>query len=248
MLQYNNNKNEEFFMYDYIEHLKKFRFEWIQNDLGLKYRIKIDNSDSKKIKKQLTLSRSTRKKICLHESRIWNMKMTWKNNESALDKSRLSFLVGYLYDEKMLKSLIGITTPSFDFTSLTPEITTSVLQRVTLKTHSGRPANESNTDIFYLTKKNLSFTVLVLINIIILRVTERIQRLLLPKFYHDRKDTNFLKGLKYFGEKPEIDEKYFYEAPLLGRKLYEYRVDPNDNKRASFNPKELDWPFPEQKL
>ena len=138
MLQYNNNKNEEFFMYDYIEHLKKFRFEWIQNDLGLKYRIKIDNSDSKKIKKQLTLSRSTRKKICLHESRIWNMKMTWKNNESALDKSRLSFLVGYLYDKKMLKLLIGIN---------------NVLQSVTLKTHRGRPTNESNTDIFYSTKK-----------------------------------------------------------------------------------------------
>ena len=153
MLQYNNNKNEEFFMYDYIEHLKKFRFEWIQNDLGLKYRIKIDNSDSKKIKKQFTLSRSTRKKNCLHESRIWNMKMTWKNNESALDKSRLSFLVGYLYDEKMLKSLIGITTLSNDFTSSTQEIKTSVLQRVTLKTHRGRPANESNTDIFYSTKK-----------------------------------------------------------------------------------------------
>ena len=78
MLQYNNNKNEDFFIYDYIEHLKKFAFEWIQNDLGLKYRIKIDNSDSKKIKKQLTLSRSMRKKICLHESRIWNMKMIWK--------------------------------------------------------------------------------------------------------------------------------------------------------------------------
>ena len=79
--------------------------------------------------------------------------MTWKKNESALDKSRLSLLVGYLYDEKMLKSLIGITTLSNDFTSLTQEIKTSVLQRVTLKTHRGRPANESNTDIFYSTKK-----------------------------------------------------------------------------------------------
>ena len=47
-------------MYDYIEYLKKFGFEWIQNDLGLKYRIKINNSDSKKKKtkkNQLTLSR-----------------------------------------------------------------------------------------------------------------------------------------------------------------------------------------------
>ena len=61
-----------------------------------------------------------------------------KKNESALDKSRLSFLVGYLYDKKMLKLLIGIN---------------NVLQSVTLKTHRGRPANESNTDIFYSTKK-----------------------------------------------------------------------------------------------
>ena len=39
-------------MYDYIEYLKKFGFEWIQNDLGLKYRIKINNSDSKKKNKK----------------------------------------------------------------------------------------------------------------------------------------------------------------------------------------------------
>ena len=78
-----------------------------------------------------------------------------EKNESAVDKSRLSFLAGYLYGEKMLKSLIGITPPSYDFTSLTPEIKTSVLQRVTLKTHRGKPANESNTDIFYSTKKLL---------------------------------------------------------------------------------------------
>ena len=50
------------------------------------------------------------------------MKMIWKKNESGIDKSRLSYLVGHLYDENMLKSLIGITTSSYDFTSLTPEI------------------------------------------------------------------------------------------------------------------------------
>ena len=40
-------------MYDYIQHLKKFEFEWIQNNLVLKYRIKINNSDSKKTKNSL---------------------------------------------------------------------------------------------------------------------------------------------------------------------------------------------------
>ena len=49
-------------MYDYTGHLKQFGFDWIQNNLGLRYGIRINNSNSKKIKKQLTLSRSTREK------------------------------------------------------------------------------------------------------------------------------------------------------------------------------------------
>ena len=62
--QYNTTttKNEELFMCDYTGHLKQFGFDWIQNNLGLRYGIRINNSNSKKIKKQLTLSRSTREK------------------------------------------------------------------------------------------------------------------------------------------------------------------------------------------
>ena len=38
-------KNETFLVYDYIGHCEKFGLEWIQNDLGLRYAVKIDNSD-----------------------------------------------------------------------------------------------------------------------------------------------------------------------------------------------------------
>ena len=72
------------------------------------------------------------------------------------------------------------------------------------------------------------------------------QRLLVPKFYHSRKDSNFLQGLIYIGEKKEIDEKYFYETPLLGRKLSEYRVGKNNARPKSFHPRELDWSFPDK--
>ena len=81
---------------------------------------------------------------------------------------------------------------------------------------------------------------------VVLRYTDRIQRVFVPKFYHDKKDTNFLKGLLYIGEKKEIDEKYFYEGPLLGRKLYEYRIDGDKNKTINIHPRDLDWPFPEK--
>ena len=40
-------KNEDFLIYDFIGHLEKFGFEWIQTELGLKYEVKIDSSDDK---------------------------------------------------------------------------------------------------------------------------------------------------------------------------------------------------------
>ena len=59
---YSTKKNENFLVYNYIGHFKKFIFKWKQDALGLEYSVKIDSSDSKKIQKKLTLSSSTRKK------------------------------------------------------------------------------------------------------------------------------------------------------------------------------------------
>lgn len=80
-----------------------------------------------------------------------------------------------------------------------------------------------------------------------MRFTDRTQRLFVPKFYHDRRDKNFLKGLIYVGEKAEIDEKYFQEAKeeILGRKLYEYQINRNNKRPTTINPKDIDRPFPE---
>ena len=73
-----SKKNEDFLMYDYVGHLKKFGFEWNHNALGFKFEIKIDNSDSKKIIKKI-LSRNTRKNISTDQSRIWNMVENYQN-------------------------------------------------------------------------------------------------------------------------------------------------------------------------
>ena len=65
--------------------------------------------------------------------------------------------------------------------------------------------------------------------------------------YHNRRDKNFLKNLIYFGEKKEIDEKYFYEeGTLLGRRLYEYQIDKNNKRPLNIHPRDLDWPFPDK--
>ena len=50
----------------------------------------------------------------------------------------------------------------------------------------------------------------------------RVKRLFVPRFYHDRRNINFLRELKIKSEKKEIDEIGFSEEKLFGRKLYEY--------------------------
>ena len=84
-------------------------------------------------------------------------------------------------------------------------------------------ANGSSVVLFYL----LSYAVL--------RYTQKIQRLFVPKFYHDRRDKNFLKNLICIEEKIEIDEKGFVEkGTSLVRRLYEYQIDKNNKKTNKY--------------
>ena len=71
---------------------------------------------------------------------------------------------------------------------------------------------------------------------------DRIQRLLVPRFFHDKRQTNFLKDLIFIGEKT-IDPQ-FSKFKAIGRKLYEYRA-PNQ-KISEYRTQEIDLPFPEK--
>ena len=127
---------------------------------------------------------------------------------------------------------------------MTPEVKTKFLYDLTRENHASTP-NSGNSDEFY---SGISKSFVVLIHALshaILRFTDRIQRLFIPKFYHSRKDTNFLKVLIYVGGKKEIDEKYFFEGPLLVRKLYEYQINRNNKRPLNIHPRDLDWLFPE---
>ena len=68
---HSTNKNEDFYVYDYVRHLKRFGFLWADTRIGLVYEITIVST---KLRKQLTMSRNERKKTVMDESRVWNMK------------------------------------------------------------------------------------------------------------------------------------------------------------------------------
>ena len=81
-------------------------------------------------------------------------------------------------------------------------------------------------------------------NFKIKKFNDRIQKLFVPRFYHDRRQTNFLKDMRFVGEYPKINESSFCKFKSIGRRLYEYR--PTTQKIKEFNPQEIDIPFPEK--
>ena len=109
-------KNEDFLVYNYYKHFKKFGFTWEHKTLGIKYGIRISNSDNKKIKKQLTLKTDTRHKLNVDLTRIWNMTNNWPENKPI--GFRYSYLINYLGDTRILESLTEVTGLSFNFQSI----------------------------------------------------------------------------------------------------------------------------------
>ena len=87
------NKIEDFLIYDYYKHLEKFGFTWEHKTLGIKYGIRINSSDNKKIKKQLTMKSDTRKIFCLDSIRVWNMTNAWPTDNAI--PFRYSYLMGF---------------------------------------------------------------------------------------------------------------------------------------------------------
>ena len=71
-------------MYDYYEHLKKFGLTWEIKNLDIKCGIRINNTDDKKLKKQLIMSSKTRMKSFLDESRVGNMTSDLKKRKSFM--------------------------------------------------------------------------------------------------------------------------------------------------------------------
>ena len=124
---HSTNKDEDFYVYDYFGHLKKFGFLWANTSLGLVYEITIVGN---KLRKQLTMSKNKRKKIVMDESRVWNMKRTWKKSSSALDKNRISFSEGYLFFESRIKNEFNISTNSFGFTKVSKREETAKIIKI----------------------------------------------------------------------------------------------------------------------
>ena len=78
------------------------------------------------------------------------------------------------------------------------------------------------------------------------KFNNRIQKLFVPKFYYDRRQTNFLKDMHFVGKYPNINKYNFCRFKAFGRQLYEYRV--TNQSIQEFTPQQIESFFPNKYL
>ena len=211
------------------KHIKKFGFESKNNKLDFRYKIELADDD-KYMKKSMTMSRLARCKLSVYESRIWHMDMA--------NTRRLSFSLGFLFEEKHILDYFKITdSESKDLQYLPAMDKLKFLRYYFQKTHK----YSYEFDTFYSLFNKANTVLFHTLESMLIYYPRIIQRLFVPKFFHDRNKTNFLKELRFIGVYDKIDRVGFSEFPdIFGRKLYEYRKKTTNPNTVTISPADND--------
>ena len=92
--------------------------------------------DEKKYIKKMTMSRETRLKLYIDESRIWNMGMR--------NVKRNSYLLGFMWSDSIVQSALNVMGTEKDLCAMT------ILQKIIyLKNYSKEVHRTNRNDVFY---------------------------------------------------------------------------------------------------
>ena len=73
-----------------------------------------------------------------------------------------------------------------------------------------------------------------------------LSNLYVPKFFHDKRQTIFLKDLKFVEVKEPENNTFFSKSKSIGRRLYRYIAE--DRSDVFYSTHRFDFPFPEKYL
>ena len=165
------------------------------------------------------MSKIARKKLFVDESRIWNLEEPAAGAASTMSTKIRSFLIGYMWEGRHIEAILQVNGNSKNLDSYGPLVKNSLL-----KTISGYYHDSPRQDNFYCYKKQ-HWTVIAAVSFLgatwLYFYEYTVERIFVPKFYHDKRDPNFLKFLSYVGEYGP--DNSHCEFPQIGRKFYEYK-------------------------
>ena len=142
----------------------------------------------------MTMGRLARCKLNVDESRIWHMDMA--------NTRRLSFSLGYFYEEKHVLDFYKIT----DSKSKSLQYLPAKEKLQFLSYYSQRTRLKScEFDIFYSLYDKANTVLFHSLENMLIYYPCKIHLQFVPKFFHDRNKTNFLKELNFVGVYDKIN-------------------------------------------
>ena len=182
------------------------------------------------------MSKIARKKLFTDESRLWNLEKPAAGAASTMSTKIRSILIGYIWDETHIKAILRITGNSKNLSSLG-----ALEKNLMLKTISGYYHDSPRQNNFYCYRTQqwaVLYAGLGIVPTHILFYENKVERIFIRKFYHDEKDTNFLKFLFYVEDSSQIVHVANFhklEENCTSTKKPATRIQSTD----------VDWPFPQ---
>ena len=176
-----SRKNEDFFVYDYMSNLRNFGFNWENSTLKLRYFIKIVGN---KIQRRLTLGKNTTKMLSIDEQRIFNVHYSIKRDLSDAHKKFATILMAYLQNPRNDNNEV------FNFSNASKKNLARFIKNVSASYHYNKKI-VIGSDFFASFYYHKLVTLWIKNKNEYLLQEDLINRLFVPKFYHDRRDKFF---------------------------------------------------------
>ena len=212
--------------------LERFGFEWEEVQLQFKYSVKLSDDKKKILLKKMSMGKHNRKLLRTDDSRIWSLKLVGTTVQAIH-----SLIFACLFYVPTFKRSFKMTT--YDTKDL-PKIT--IAQKNANMRKFDQLRIDSNVFSTALMKHHVILNPIWNRKIRIIGANSYFYSVVVPKFYHDRASTNFLKFYNYKG-KTKIRRSLgsFYKRTV-------YIYNKKNTNTYDINDSDQDWRFPDKYL
>ena len=155
----------------------------------------------------------------MDESRIWYLEELAADVASTMSTSIRLILLGYMWTDIHVERILNINGNSKNLDTVGINEKNLLIRRISCYLHDS--PRQDNFYCYQTQHWTVLYAGLGAVPSQILFSENKVGRIFIPKFCHDKRDTNFLKFLSYVGEYGPDNSRC--EFPQIGRKLFKHK-------------------------
>ena len=167
----------------------------------------------------MTMSKIGREKLFMDESRIWKLEEPAAGAASTMNTNIRLILLGYMWTDIHVERILNINGNSKNLDTVGINEKNLLIRRISCYLHDS--PRQDNFYCYQTQHWTVLYAGLGAVPSQILFPENKVGRIFIPKFYHDKRDTNFLKFLSYVGEYGPDNSRCKF--PQIGRKLFKHK-------------------------